>query len=66
MKKILIMTTALSLSAGAALAQGGGSINITTYGGAFGEALPEAYLRPFTEATGIGAQMIDNADPRPS
>lgn len=63
MKRILIMSTALGLTAGVALAQGAGAINITTYGGAFAEALNQAYVQPFTQETGIGAQMIDNADP---
>ncbi|MDO5613795.1 MAG: ABC transporter substrate-binding protein [Paracoccus sp. (in: a-proteobacteria)] len=57
----LLVGTALALLAGPALAEG--PINITTYGGAFGDAVNEAYTKPFTEATGIGATMIDNSDP---
>ena len=44
-------------------AQAQDSINITTYGGAFAAAVNEAYARPFTEATGIQANMVDNSDP---
>ena len=39
-------------------AQAQDSINITTYGGAFAAAVNEAYARPFTEATGIQANMV--------
>ena len=61
MKRRLIAGTALALIAGTAQAQD--SINITTYGGAFAAAVNEAYARPFTEATGIQANMVDNSDP---
>ncbi|MBB1492422.1 MULTISPECIES: ABC transporter substrate-binding protein [unclassified Paracoccus (in: a-proteobacteria)] len=62
MARNLIAGTALALAlAGAAQAQD--SINITTYGGAFGEAVNQAFARPFTEATGIQANMVDNSDP---
>ncbi|SDL25021.1 ABC transporter substrate-binding protein [Paracoccus chinensis] len=62
MTRRLIAGTALALiAAGAAQAQD--SINITTYGGAFAAAVNEAYARPFTEATGIQANMVDNSDP---
>ncbi|MDO5706157.1 MAG: ABC transporter substrate-binding protein [Paracoccus sp. (in: a-proteobacteria)] len=57
-----LLGTAFALLAGPALAQQG-AINITTYGGAFGEALNESLAKPFTEATGIGTTMIDNSDP---
>ena len=62
MKRRLIAGTALALIA-AGTAQAQDSINITTYGGAFAAAVNEAYARPFTEATGIQANMVDNSDP---
>lgn len=62
MTRSLIAGTAVALiAAGAVQAQE--SINITTYGGAFGEAVNQAFARPFTEATGIQANMVDNSDP---
>jgi len=62
MTRRLIAGTAIALiAAGAAQAQE--SINITTYGGAFAAALNESLARPFTEATGIQANMVDNSDP---
>ena len=61
MKTLLILGTALSLLAMPALAEG--PITVTTYGGAFGAALNESLVKPFAEATGIGATMIDNSDP---
>lgn len=57
----LFLGTMIALIASPALAEG--PISITTYGGAFGAALNESVTKPFTEATGIGATMIDNADP---
>ncbi|MFC0340718.1 ABC transporter substrate-binding protein [Paracoccus niistensis] len=62
MTRRLIAGTALALIA-AGTAQAQDSINITTYGGAFAAAVNEAYARPFTEATGIQANMVDNSDP---
>lgn len=59
MKRRLIAGTALALIA-AGTAQAQDSINITTYGGAFAAAVNEAYARPFTETTGIQANMVDN------
>ncbi|MDO5632207.1 MAG: polyamine ABC transporter substrate-binding protein [Paracoccus sp. (in: a-proteobacteria)] len=61
MRSELLVGTALALLAGPALAEG--PINITTYGGAWGGAVNEAFAKPFTEATGIGTTMIDNSDP---
>ncbi|VDS09406.1 spermidine/putrescine ABC transporter periplasmic substrate-binding protein [Paracoccus haematequi] len=60
--RLIAGATLALLTAGAAAAQDG-SINITTYGGAFGEALNESLVKPFTQQTGIGATMVDNADP---
>ena len=57
----LILGTTLALLSSPVLAEG--PINITTYGGAFGAAVNEAFTKPFSEATGIGAAMVDNSDP---
>lgn len=61
MKTKLILGTALSLLAMPALAEG--PITVTTYGGAFGAAVNEAFVKPFSETTGIAATMVDNSDP---
>jgi len=62
MTRRLIAGTALALmAAGPVLAQEG--ISITTYGGAFGEALNESLAKPFAAETGIPAMMVDNSDP---
>ena len=63
MNRVLLMSTALGLAAGAAAAQAEGAINVTTYGGAFAATVNEAYVQPFAAETGIGVQMIDNTDP---
>lgn len=60
--RLIIGTTLALMAAGVAQAQDG-PINVTTYGGAFGAAVNEAYTKPFTEATGIQATMVDNSDP---
>ena len=61
MTRKLLAATALALFTGPALGQD--AINITTYGGAFGEALNESLAKPFTAETGIGTTMVDNSDP---
>ncbi|WEF23080.1 ABC transporter substrate-binding protein [Paracoccus sp. S3-43] len=63
MTRRLIAGAALALLAAGAAAAQDGQIAITTYGGAFGEALNESLVKPFTQETGIGATMIDNDDP---
>ena len=62
MKRRLIAGTALALIA-AGTAQAQDSINITTYGGAFGAAVNEAFVKPFTAETGVQATMVDNDNP---
>lgn len=62
MKTRLILGTALSLMAGPVLSQQP-TINITTYGGAMGDAVNEVYAKPFTAETGIPTAMVSNADP---
>lgn len=61
MRTRLILGTALALIAAPALAEG--PITVTTYGGAFGAAINEAYAKPFTTSTGTAVSMVDNADP---
>ena len=59
MKKILILSTALSTVAFAANAE----VIVMSWGGAYGAAQTEAHLKPFTEATGIATTMIDSDNP---
>jgi len=59
MKKILILSTALSGFAFAANAD----ITVMSWGGAYGSAQNEAHLKPFTTATGIGTTMLDSDNP---
>ena len=63
MTRRLIAGTALVLMAAAGAQAQDGPINITTYGGAFGEAVNEAFTKPFSQASGIQATMVDNSDP---
>lgn len=59
MKKILILSTALTGFAFAAKAD----ITVMSWGGAYGAAQNEAGLKPFTAKTGIGAVMVDSDNP---
>lgn len=61
MKTKLILGTALALIAAPALAEG--PINVTTYGGAFGKTVEEAYVKPFAQESGIQAAVVDASDP---
>ena len=61
MKTRLILGTALALIAAPALAEG--PLNVTTYGGAFAKTVEEAYVKPFSEATGIQTSVLDASDP---
>ena len=54
---------ALTHLLGALPALAEGPLNVTTYGGAFARTVEEAYVKPFTEATGIKANMIAADDP---
>ncbi|AXC50867.1 ABC transporter substrate-binding protein [Paracoccus suum] len=51
------------MAAAAAPAMAAGTLNVTTYGGAFAAAVAEAYVKPFQADSGITVQMIDDADP---
>jgi putative spermidine/putrescine transport system substrate-binding protein len=60
MKKLLILTTALSGLAFAAAAQ---EVTVMSWGGAYGGAQTEAHLKPFTAKTGIATKMVDSDNP---
>jgi putative spermidine/putrescine transport system substrate-binding protein len=60
MKKTLILSTALTAVSFAASAQ---EVIVMSWGGSYGTSQIEAYNKPFTEATGIKATMIDADNP---
>ncbi|MBN8630676.1 MAG: ABC transporter substrate-binding protein [Rhodobacterales bacterium] len=62
MKKILILSTALSSLAFAANAD----ITVMSWGGAYGEAQNEAFVKPFAAATGKATIMVDSDNPAPA
>jgi putative spermidine/putrescine transport system substrate-binding protein len=59
MKKILILSTALTAVAWAAQAD----VTVMSWGGAYGGAQTEAHLKPFTAATGVATTMVDSDNP---
>ena len=59
MKKLLVLTTALSTVAFAASAD----VTVMSWGGAYGAAQTEAHVKPFAASTGIATMMIDSDDP---
>ena len=60
MKKILILTTALTGLAFSASAQ---ELTVMSWGGAYGEAQTEAHVKPWSAATGFAAKMTDSDNP---
>jgi len=60
MRKILILTTALTGWAAAAAA---GDLTVMSWGGAYGAAQTEAHVKPWAAKTGKGAVMVDSDDP---
>ena len=62
MKKILILSTALTNLAFAAQAD----ITVMSWGGAYGEAQTEAFVKPFIAATGKAVIMVDADNPAPA
>jgi len=62
MKKLLVLTTALSSFAFAANAD----ITVMSWGGAYGEAQTEAFVKPFVAATGKPTIMVDSDNPAPA
>lgn len=59
MKKLLILTTALTGMAFSAQAE----VTVLSWGGAYGAAQTEAHLKPFTAKTGIKTTMVDADNP---
>jgi putative spermidine/putrescine transport system substrate-binding protein len=62
MKKLLVLTTALSTFGFAANAD----ITVMSWGGAYGEAQNEAFVKPFVAATGKATVMVDSDNPAPA
>ena len=60
MKKLLILTTALTTAAFAAQA---GELTVMSWGGAYGAAQTEAHVKPWAAATGNDAIMLDSDNP---
>ncbi|MCX7889607.1 MAG: ABC transporter substrate-binding protein [Rhodobacteraceae bacterium] len=60
MKKILILTTALT---GWAAAASAGDLTVMSWGGAYGAAQTEAHVKPFAAKTGIPTVMVDSDNP---
>lgn len=59
MKKLLIMTTALTVTGAAANAE----ITVMSWGGAYTKSQVEAYQKPFTAMTGISINSVDADNP---
>ncbi len=59
MKKLLILSTALTSIAFAAQAD----VTVMSWGGAYGAAQTEAHVKPWAAATGNAAVMVDSDDP---
>lgn len=62
MKKLLILTTTLASFGVAANAD----ITVMSWGGAYGEAQTEAFVKPFIAATGKATVMVDSDNPAPA
>ncbi len=62
MKKLLVLTTALTGIGFAAHAD----ITVMSWGGAYGEAQNEAFVKPFAAATGKPTIMVDSDNPAPA
>lgn len=60
MKRLLVLSTALTGFAVAASAQ---EVNVVSWGGAYEKSQVEAYNKPFTEETGIKVNMIAADNP---
>lgn len=60
MKKLLVLTTALTATSFAANAA---DLTIMSWGGAYVKSQVEAYHKPFTAATGIGINSVDADNP---
>jgi putative spermidine/putrescine transport system substrate-binding protein len=60
MKRLLILTTALTGLATAVTAQ---ELTVMSWGGAYGEAQTVAHVRPFEAASGFKTTMVDSDNP---
>ena len=63
MKKILALTTAMTVVAFAASAET--TLTVMSWGGAYGEAQTEGHVKPFIAKTGINTVMTDADNPAP-
>jgi putative spermidine/putrescine transport system substrate-binding protein len=61
MKKLLILTTALTAASFAARAD----VTVVSWGGAYTKSQVEAYHKPFSAATGINVISVDSDNPAP-
>jgi putative spermidine/putrescine transport system substrate-binding protein len=59
MKKLLILTTALTVVSFGASAD----VTVMSWGGAYGAAQTEAHVKPWAAKSGVGAVMIDSDNP---
>ena len=59
MKKILILSTALTAVGFAAKAE----LTVMSWGGAYGAAQTEAHVKPFAAKSGVAAVMVDSENP---
>ena len=59
MKKLLILSTALTVVGFAAQAD----VTVMSWGGAYGAAQTEAHVKPFAAKTGIATVMVDSDNP---
>lgn len=59
MKKLLVLTTALTMVSSAAMAD----LTVMSWGGAYGGAQTEAHLKPWAAKTGKAAVMLDSDNP---
>ena len=62
MKKLLVLSTALATLGFSAQAD----VTVMSWGGAYGEAQTEAFVKPFMAATGIKTTMTDSDNPAPA
>lgn len=59
MKKLLVLTTALTMVSSAAMAD----LTVMSWGGAYGGAQTEAHVKPWAAKTGKAAVMLDSDNP---
>lgn len=62
MKKLLVLSTALTSFAFAAQAE----VTVMSWGGAYGAAQTEAHVKPWAAATGNPTVMVDSENPAPA